>query len=52
LLTVLRVRLGKKLPRKLQQAVLQTTDLQKLEQWFEVALTADSLEAFRQSTKL
>jgi hypothetical protein len=52
LLKALRVRLGKKLPRKLQQTVLQTTDLHKLEQWFELALTAASLEAFRKATKL
>jgi flagellar biosynthesis/type III secretory pathway protein FliH len=43
----LRLRFGKKLPKKLQQAIAQTTALDQLNRWFEAAITAPSLDAFR-----
>jgi hypothetical protein len=48
----LQLRFTKKLPKKLQQTVLQTTDLGLLDQWFQTAHTADSLEDFRARTNL
>src|SRR5206468_877831 len=44
--SALRVRFPKKVSKKLQQAIMQTTDLDQLNQWFEAALTAKSVEAF------
>jgi hypothetical protein len=48
----LRLRFGKKPPKKLQQAILQTTDLDRLDQWFAAAITAESLDAFRAAANL
>jgi hypothetical protein len=49
LLKVLRIRFGKRIPRKLQQTLLETADLARLEQWLELALRVDSLESFREA---
>ena len=51
-IATLQLRFNKKLPKKLQQAVLQTTDLGLLDQWFQIAHAADSLEDFRSRAKL
>jgi predicted transposase YdaD len=52
LLKVLRLRFVKKLPKKLQQKILQTTDLAQLDQWLDLSLTADTLDAFREASNL
>jgi len=50
--TALRLRFGKKLTKKLQQTIMQCTDLDCLNQWFEAAVTAPSLDAFRAAANL
>jgi hypothetical protein len=47
LLKALQVRLHAEVPEDLVSAVEAMTDLGELSRWFELALTADSLDAFR-----
>jgi hypothetical protein len=47
LLAVLRTRFAPEVPPDITQAVQQTTDLDTLARWFDAALTASSLDAFR-----
>jgi hypothetical protein len=55
---VLQLRFGKRLPRKLRQNVLASTDLDcltdldRLDEWFATAVLAPSLDAFRAATDL
>jgi hypothetical protein len=51
LLEVLELRFGP-LPQDVVDTVKGTTDLGKLERWLDTALTACSLDDFRQSTQL
>jgi len=50
--SALRLRFGKKLTKKLQLTVMQCTDLDLLNHWFEAAVTATSLDAFRAAANL
>jgi hypothetical protein len=47
LLRVLRLRFPVALPQDLQTAIQETTDLDKLDLWFDAAVLAPSLDAFR-----
>jgi hypothetical protein len=51
-ISALRLRFGKKLPKQLQRLISQTTDLGLLDRWLEAAITAESLDAFRARTSL
>jgi flagellar biosynthesis/type III secretory pathway protein FliH len=46
-ISALRLRFCKKLPKKLQQTIVKTTALEQLNRWFKAAITAPSLDAFR-----
>ena len=47
LLRALRLRFKKRVPAKLAAAIEGLNDLDELSRWFDLSLTADSLEAFR-----
>jgi hypothetical protein len=49
LLRVLAKRYPPGAPAEVAAAIRATKDLQRLQQWFDLAWTADSLEAFRQA---
>jgi hypothetical protein len=52
IVSVLRLRFGNKLPKKLQQTIMETADEERLEQWLAAAVTATSLQAFRSAANL
>jgi hypothetical protein len=52
LLRVMRIRYKTEIPADLAQTIQQTTDLDLLSRWFDAALEAPSLEAFRSAAQL
>jgi hypothetical protein len=50
LLRLLRGRFPPEVPADLAQSIAQTTDLEELRRWFDVAMTTPSLDAFRTAT--
>jgi hypothetical protein len=50
--SALRVRFPKKVSKKLHQAIMQSTDLEQLDHWHKLAITAETLDAFRAAAHL
>jgi hypothetical protein len=52
IIEILAARFGPGTPANLEAAIRSTTNLEQLQKWLDLAVTADSLDAFRQTAGL